>query len=117
MRILVGKLGWASRRMVDFAEWSGKQALQIQFLHFGQLHILARFEQISSADYIRQRTVTELGQRVANLVGNHEEKVDHWFRCAGKTLAQLFLLAGDTDRTIVRVADASHDAASCDQGN
>ena len=63
------------------------------------------------ADRLVERAEAELGEVLADLLGDELEEVHDELRLAGEPRAQLRVLGRDADRAGVEVADAHHDAA------
>ncbi len=72
-------------------------------------------EQLGVADGLLDGAEAELGEELADLLGDELEEVDDVLGLAGEPLAQHGVLGGDADRAGVEVADAHHDAAGDDE--
>ena len=68
-------------------------------------------ERVDLADRLVERAEAELGEQLADLLGDVLEEVDDVLGLAGVALAQDRVLRRDAHRAGVEVADPHHDAA------
>mmetsp|Transcript_30094 Transcript_30094/g.66685 ORF Transcript_30094/g.66685 Transcript_30094/m.66685 type:complete len:271 (+) Transcript_30094:3246-4058(+) len=73
-------------------------------------------QHISAAHHLIQGPEAQAGHDLTQLLGHHEEVVDHVLRLTSKLGAQLRVLGGDAHGALVGVALAHHDAANSDEG-
>jgi hypothetical protein len=81
-----------------------------------QCSIAVDIEQLDVADGLLEGAEAQLGEQLADLLGDELEEVLDELGLAGEAGAELGVLGGDADRAGVEVADAHHDAARHHEG-
>ena len=88
---------------------------QVQALRLPVVDGARRRRALGVADGLLDGAEAQLGEDLADLLGDELEEVDDVLGLAGEPLAQHRVLGGDADRAGVQVADAHHDAAGDDE--
>ena len=77
---------------------------QIDVRRFGRSQILTDLEDLNMTDHLINSPETKLGHDGAELVSNVIKEVDYVLRGAGKLLAELRILSGNTDRAGIQLS-------------
>lgn len=88
-----------------------EERLQVETLRLPVGDGAAGVEQLGVADGLFEGAEAQLGEELADLLGDELEEVDDELGLAGEAVAEDRVLGGDADRAGVQVADAHHDAA------
>ena len=93
-----------------------QDARVVQAPGFPVVNAFTHIQFVGAADHFVHRAEAQFRHQLTNFFRYEEEIVHHVLGFAGKTLAQFFVLGGDTDRAGIQMTLAHHDATFDDQG-